>query len=83
MNDLSIFKYIASILAGGGLATILNYFINRKKQNLSEFEILMQEHKDLRKYLNEKLEEYEKKIEILEIENHRLHEEIIKLKGGV
>jgi len=65
MSASEIIPLIISTIGGGVLGAFLTFKISLKKQNLTEFEALINEYKELRDHL-------QKRVDALEIEQNRL-----------
>jgi hypothetical protein len=75
-----IVRYSLSAIGGGALASFLTFRVSLKKQKLTEFEVLINEYKDLHDNLSDRVQALENELHQLKIVEIKQREEIISLK---
>lgn len=71
MDTLNLFTGVLSAIGGGGIGAYLTYKNNKRLQDSSDFELVVQKYKDLNDSLELRLEKLEAKMdEMVEREMH-------------
>lgn len=76
MDTTKLMEYVITAISGGAIFKALDYFINIKKENRSDFDLINQR-------LNDEIERLYNKIHTLERENVILEDRIKVLEGTV
>ena len=81
--EINTIQMILSALGGGVLSVFLTYIINSRKQGVSEFELIIQERKEIADGLEIRLVTLEKEIQSLRLREIEQREEIVELKHQI
>lgn len=74
-------KYILAAVTGGGLASFLTFKIALKRQNLSEFEVLVNTYKELSVDLKTRVKDLEKELISLKSDRDVNRDELVHLRN--